>query len=97
MSENMREDFGDFGDEALLGRDEFLREQAELQAMDFEEHQAVLRELATEEEIDAPDCEDMDAPDNEDMDGDAESALASCGWGTDEDYNHYDYAEDGGF
>lgn len=23
------------------------------------------------------------------MDGDAESALASCGWGTDEDYGDY--------
>jgi len=23
------------------------------------------------------------------MDGDAESALASCGWGTDEDYGYY--------
>jgi hypothetical protein len=32
------------------------------------------------------------------MDGDAESALASAGWGTDEDYGHYgedlDYQED---
>lgn len=27
------------------------------------------------------------------LDGDAESALASCGWGTDEDYDHYDYSE----
>lgn len=27
---------------------------------------------------------------NEDMDGDAESALASCGWGTDEDYGCFD-------
>lgn len=26
---------------------------------------------------------------NEDMDGDAESALASCGWGTDEDYGDF--------
>ena len=25
----------------------------------------------------------------EDMDGDAESALASCGWGTDEDYGYF--------
>jgi hypothetical protein len=32
------------------------------------------------------------------MDGDAESALASAGWGTDEDYGYYgedlDYQED---
>lgn len=26
---------------------------------------------------------------DDDMDGDAESALASCGWGTDEDYGDY--------
>jgi hypothetical protein len=25
----------------------------------------------------------------DEMDGDAESALASAGWGTDEDYGHY--------
>ena len=25
------------------------------------------------------------------MDGDHGSALASVGWGTDEDYNHYEY------
>ena len=29
-------------------------------------------------------------PYNESMDGDAESALASCGWGTDEDYGCFD-------
>lgn len=34
---------------------------------------------------DNPDYED-DCP----LDGDAQSALASCGWGTDEDYEHYD-------
>jgi hypothetical protein len=26
----------------------------------------------------------------DDMDGDAESAFASCGWGTDESYEHFD-------
>lgn len=30
--------------------------------------------------------EENDCP----LDGDAESALASCGWGVDEDYEHYD-------
>lgn len=37
------------------------------------------------------DSEDWDdlGPD-ESMDGDHESALASCGWGTDEDYGSYD-------
>ena len=33
-----------------------------------------------------PSCEDYD----DSMDGDAESALSSCGWGVDEDYDHYD-------
>lgn len=33
------------------------------------------------------DCGDMEP--SEDMDGDHESALASCGWGTDEDYGCY--------
>ena len=28
------------------------------------------------------------------MDGDAESALASAGWGTDEDYGHFGDCED---
>lgn len=35
--------------------------------------------------------------DADDMDGDHESALASAGWGTDEDYgcyNDYDYGDD---
>lgn len=43
--------------------------------------------------IDPDDCdyddEDCICPDdgrNDDMDGDAQSALASAGWGTDEDY-----------
>lgn len=28
------------------------------------------------------------------MDGDLESGLASAGWGTDEDYNGYDYGDE---
>lgn len=40
---------------------------------------------------DEPEGEDME-PDSDDyLDGDAESALASAGFGTDEDYDHYDY------
>ena len=38
------------------------------------------------------DPEDEDSYDEypeDDMDGDAESALASCGWGTDEDYGYF--------
>ena len=45
-----------------------------------------------DEEIEGED----DGGDPGDMDGDAESALASCGWGTDEDYEHDDtYGNDG--
>ena len=36
---------------------------------------------------DADDCD-------ESMDGDHESGLASAGFGTDEDYNHYDGSDD---
>jgi len=41
-------------------------------------------------------CGDMDDDDGDpgDMDGDAASALASCGWGTDEDYGD-GYGDDG--
>lgn len=43
---------------------------------------------ATEDEI--PEYTDEDVDDYyDDMDGDHESALASCGWGTDEDYGCY--------
>lgn len=48
----------------------------------------------------ARDAEDVEAMENDpdyyddSMDGDHESALASCGWGTDEDYGGYDGGED---
>jgi len=38
----------------------------------------------------ADDSDDYADDFNDDMDGDAGSALASCGWGTDEDYGCYD-------
>jgi len=57
MECNIPEDFGNFGDESMLGTS--LN--------------------------DYPQIED-DCP----LDGDAESALASCGWGTDEDYGCYE-------
>lgn len=35
---------------------------------------------------------------NDDMDGDHDSAMTSCGWGTDEDYGHYeDFHSDDGY
>jgi hypothetical protein len=46
----MTEDFGDFGDETLLERDEYLLEVAELEAMDYQERQETLRDLAEETE-----------------------------------------------
>jgi hypothetical protein len=46
----MTEDFGDFGDETLLGRDEYLKELAEMEAMDYEERENILREMAEEAE-----------------------------------------------
>lgn len=58
---------------------------------DYEAAQEVAQ--ADEAEVDEVDffdfvrqCEENDVP----MDGDAESALASAGFGTDEDYEHYD-------
>jgi len=49
----MNEDFGDFGDEALLGRDEYLREIAEMQAINYVEREAVLRSLSDDAEDEA--------------------------------------------
>jgi hypothetical protein len=31
---------------------------------------------------------------NDSMDGDHDSAMTSCGWGTDEDYGDYDHEPD---
>lgn len=42
-----------------------------------------------------PDMEvDRDYYPGEDMDGDFDSGMSSAGFGTDEDYNHYDYGDD---
>lgn len=37
---------------------------------------------------------DWEYDDHEDMDGDHDSAMTSCGWGTDEDYGLYGDYED---
>lgn len=81
----MAEDFGYFGDETLLEPNQFALELNELHAMDWQERQEVLDELADEEEDEPVIIEQEDCP----LDGDAESALASCGWGNDEDYGCY--------
>ena len=80
----MAEDFGYFGDETLLEPNQFALELNELHAMDWQERQEVLDELADEEEDEPVIIEQEDCP----LDGDAESALASCGWG-DKDYGCY--------
>lgn len=76
----MREDFGYFGDEYMLGDcmdDWALALDPELAGDDWDD----LLAGGDEDEDYAPD----DCP----LDGDAQSALASCGWGTDEDYGLY--------
>jgi hypothetical protein len=80
------EDFGMFGDEAVLGRDEFLREQNEVHGMDFDEYRRWLAETESEGEDEGDTMSDVEA--------DADT-LASAGMGTDEDYNHYDYGDEG--
>jgi hypothetical protein len=82
------EDFGMFGDEAVLGRDEFLREQNEVHGMDFDEYRRWLAETESE-----PEGED-EGDTMSDVEADADT-LASAGMGTDEDYNHYDYGDEG--
>lgn len=41
--------------------------------------------------IDDPSCDASDEDNycDESMDGDHDSAMESCGWGTDEDYGYY--------
>jgi hypothetical protein len=46
--------------------------------------------MLRDDQIEAYLGDDHDEPDYDDsMDGDAESALASAGWGTDEDYGYF--------
>ena len=52
-----------------------------------EEIQAKLDDL--QERLEEQLLEEPDYIPGEDMDGDHESGLASCGWGTDEDYGCY--------
>jgi len=60
--------------------------------VEYEERQVVLRQLAEAGMDEDECCEGEDCP----LDGDAESALASAGFGTDEDYGGYTHDwEDG--
>lgn len=52
-----------------------------------------------DEDHDDQDCFVEDCDFDESMDGDHDSAMTSCGWGTDEDYGYYgedegDFGED---
>lgn len=60
-----------------------------LQGSSLEYIAAVLEttEEQVEEVVDGLDFDDTEYDDS--MDGDATSALASAGWGTDEDYGYY--------
>lgn len=40
---------------------------------------------------------DYDPDYNDTMDGDHDSAMTSCGWGTDEDYGHFGENDDDSF
>jgi hypothetical protein len=50
------------------------------------------------EDISADDIENMwDEEGDEGMDGDHDSAMTSCGWGTDEDYGNFGENDDDSF
>ena len=56
------------------------------------EYYLELREMFGDEAIDGPELDEEDTLDedyDDSMDGDHASALASAGWGTDEDYGYY--------
>ena len=97
----MFEDFGDFGDEGLLGgcEEDYMEARALAQDVRREESPWDEPELEDDDEDDEDD-EDyqnlywMDLEDDCPLDGDAESALASAGFGTDEDYGFYDRDDD---
>lgn len=59
------------------------RVEAEAEVQDYVDHN-----IYPEDSILAEGEEEVEYYDD-DMDGDAASALASVGWGTDEDYGHY--------
>ena len=69
------EDFGNFGDDMLVGDGQFFQHNFD----DGSEQADLIGEV---DERDSVDSLIEDCP----LDGDAESALASIGWGTDEDY-----------
>lgn len=94
----MAEDFGFGGDESFLDYQNFALELNQVRGWQYEAEQREMAALNEAGELDG--WREVD-PENEDdlvefyepedcpLDGDAESALASCGWGTDEDYGGY--------
>jgi hypothetical protein len=73
----MAEDFGDFGDETFLDRNEYLREVAELEAIDYQD--------AIDAQLDRITGGNDEDGQMSDVEADAD-VFRSCGWGTDEDY-----------
>jgi hypothetical protein len=89
----MYEDFGWFGDESFLERDEFIREVDEAMNVPLDPEYSHMDDLdfqadRWEEENDML-AQEQETEDE--RDGDAESALSSCGWGMDEDYSCGEY------
>lgn len=81
----MAEDFGWAGDEYFLG--DCQDDRLELAAMRWQDMQDAMAQAMAEEDADDEDADDLYSEYyDESMDGDAESALASVGWGMDEDY-----------
>lgn len=82
----MFEDFGWSGDEFLMGdcQMDWLDAQADV----WEEQRQAQRDFESSQEWEDADVW-VDNPEDCPMDGDVESALASCGWGTDEDYGMF--------
>lgn len=58
---------------------------------DFED---IVDDWTDEDEFDDVDTEDDPGDMDESMDGDFDTGMASAGFGTDEDYNHYDYGDE---
>ncbi len=87
------EDFGWAGDEFLMGecQDDHIM-QEELNTLHGWAMQDAEESCEDEREEGWEYAEEVDylGEDDVPLDGDAESALASCGWGTDEDYGCYD-------
>ena len=77
--------------EGSLNQDQLIRDllmwMSETDVEEFAERNGLLDDEGEEEFDDVPRITDYVNHDS--MDGDHDSAMASAGWGTDEDYGHY--------